>query len=110
MKFIFGIIGGYIGALLDSFNGFCFGAAIGFLFAYVIGLKKHLRILEDRMSVIQSNLIDSNVMVDETTSEGIEVDNVDVEEISIDEEVVDPEEVTQINQSYKESAVENDKP
>jgi uncharacterized membrane protein len=107
MKFIFGIIGGYIGALIDSFNGFCFGAAIGFLFAYLIELKKYLRLLEDKVSIIQSNLIDSNVMVDETTSSGIEVNNIDIEEISIDEEVVDPEEVTQINQSYKKSAVEN---
>lgn len=101
MKFIFGIIGGYIGALIDSFSGFFFGAAIGFLFGYVIELKKVLRILEDKVSVIQSNLIDSNVMADETTSDGTQVDNVDIEEISIAKEAVDPEEVTQINSDYK---------
>jgi uncharacterized membrane protein len=101
MKFIFGIIGGYIGALIDSFSGFFFGAAIGFLFGYVIELKKVLHILEDKVSVIQSNLIDSNVMADETTSDGIQVDNVDIEEILIEEEAVDAEEVTQINSAYK---------
>ncbi|MFT5395812.1 MAG: fructose-specific phosphotransferase system IIC component [Gammaproteobacteria bacterium] len=52
MKYIFGIIGGYIGALIDSFSGFFFGAAIGFLFGYVIELKKVLHILEDKVSVI----------------------------------------------------------
>lgn len=101
MKFIFGIIGGYIGALIDSFSGFFFGAAIGFLFGYVIELKKVLRLLEEKVSVIQTNLIDSNVMVDDTTSDSIQVDNVDIEEIAITEEVVDPEAVTQINQAYK---------
>ena len=101
MKFIFGIIGGYIGALIDSFSGFFFGAAIGFLFGYVIELKKVLRIIEEKVSLIQSNLIDSNVMADETTSDGIQVDNVDIEEISIAEEAIDPEEVTQINTAYK---------
>ncbi len=101
MKFIFGIIGGYIGALIDSFSGFFFGAAIGFLFGYVIELKKVLRTIEEKVSLIQSNLIDSNVMADETTTDGIQVDNVDIEEISIAEEAVDPEEVTQINATYK---------
>ena len=101
MKFIFGIICGYIGALIDSFSGFFFGAAIGFLFGYVIELKKVLHILEEKVSLIQSNLIDSNVMADETTSDGIEVDNVDIEEISLAEEAIDPEEVTQINAAYK---------
>lgn len=101
MKFIFSIIGGYIGALIDSLTGFIFGATIGLLFAYVIELKKILRILEDKVSVIQSNLIDSNLMSDETTSDGIQIDNVDIEEISIEEEAVDPEEVTQINSAYK---------
>lgn len=101
MKFIFGIIGGYIGALIDSFSGFFFGAAIGFLFGYIIELKKVLHILEDKVSAIQSKLIDSNVMADQTTSDGIQVDNNDIEEISIAKEAVDPEEVTQINSAYK---------
>jgi uncharacterized membrane protein len=100
MKFIFGIIGGYIGALIHSFDGFIFGAGIGFLFGYVIELKKHLRSLEEKVTLIQSNLIDSNVMVDDTTTDGIQLDNVEIEEISITEEAVDPEEVTQINQAY----------
>ena len=108
MKFIFGIIGGYIGALIDSFSGFFFGAAIGFLFGYVIELKKLLRTLEEKVSVIQSNLIDSNVMVDETITDSIQVDNVDIEEISITEEAVDPEEVTQINPAYKAAEEETE--
>lgn len=97
MKFIFAIIGGYIGAAIDSFSGFFFGASIGFVFGYILELKKSLKLLEDKINIIQSNLIDSNVMVDETTSEGIQVDNIDVEEIAISKEVVDPDEETQIN-------------
>ncbi len=99
MKFIFGIIGAYLGALIDSFNGFFFGAAIGVLFAYIIELKKHLRSIQEQLSSIQSNLVDSNMMVDQTVSEGIQVDEVDmdVEEISITEKIEDSEEVTQIN-------------
>jgi len=53
MKFIFGIIGGYIGALFDSFTGFCFGAAIGVLFSYIFELRKHLRVLEEKLSIIR---------------------------------------------------------
>ena len=101
MKFIFGIIGGYIGALVDSFSGFCFGAAIGFLFGYILELNKHVRVLEEKIALIQSNLIDSNVMIDETTSSGIQVDNVEIEEISLSDEDVDSKEVTQINQATK---------
>jgi uncharacterized membrane protein len=103
MKFIFGIIGAYLGALIDSFNGIFFGAAIGVLFAYIFELKKHLRTIQEELSNIQSNMVDSNMMVDQTVSEGIQVDEVDmdVEEISITEEVVDSEEVTQINHSAK---------
>ncbi len=99
MKLIFGIIGAYIGALIDSFDGFCFGAAIGVLFGYIVELKKHLRLLQEQLSTMQSNLVDSNIMVDQTLSEGIEVDEVDmeVEEISISEDV------TQINPNTKES-------
>jgi hypothetical protein len=58
MKIIFGIIGAYLGALIDSFDGFCFGAAIGILFAYIIELKKHHRILQEQLSLIQSKLVD----------------------------------------------------
>ncbi len=99
MKFIFGIIGAYIGALIDSFNGFCFGAAIGILFGYIVELKKHLRLLQEQLSTMQSNLVDSDIMVDQTLSEGIEVDEVDmeVEEISISEEI------TQINPNTREA-------
>jgi uncharacterized membrane protein len=104
MKFIFGIIGAYIGALIDSFDGFFFGAAIGFLFGYVFELKKHLRLLEKKLSAMELNLVDSNIMVDQTLSEGIEVDEVDmeVEEISISEEV------TQINLATKETNADID--
>jgi uncharacterized membrane protein len=110
MKFIFGIIGAYIGALLDSFNGFCFGAAIGILFAYIIELKKHLRLLQSQLADIKSNLVDSNIIVDQTLTEGIQVDEVDVEveEISISEEVLDSEEITQMNQATREPDVDID--
>ncbi len=104
MKFIFGIIGAYIGALIDSFNGFCFGAAIGLLFGYVVELKKQVRSLQENQSAIKSKLVDSNMMVDQTVSDGIQVDEVDmdVEEIALTEEIVDSEEVTQVNHAIKE--------
>lgn len=97
MKFIFGIIGGYIGALIDSFSGFFFGAAIGFIFGYTLELRNKLRTLEEKLKIIQSNLVDSNVMVDDTVTDGIQVDNIEIEEISITEEAVDSEEETQLN-------------
>ena len=97
MKFIFGIIGGYIGALIDAWSGFCFGVALGFLFGYLLELRNKLRDIEDKLKLIQNNLIDSNVMVDEASAEGIQVDNVDVEEIAISEKAVDSEEETQLN-------------
>lgn len=103
MKFIFSIIGGYIGAIIDSYAGFCFGALIGFLFAYVFELKKALHKLEEKISIIESNLIDSNVMVDDSISDGIQVDNIELEEVSIDQDVIDPDEITQINPAYKEN-------
>ena len=97
MKFIFGIIGSWIGAAIDSFSGFFFGAGIGFILGYVLELRNQLRELETRLKTIQSNLIDSNVMVDETVTEGIQVDNIDIEEIAISEQEFDSEEVTQVN-------------
>ncbi len=102
MKFIFGIIGAYLGALLGSISGFCFGAAIGVLFGFVIDQGKKIRALEERIKSIQTNLVDSNVMVDETSTEGIQVDKIDIEEIAITDEVVDSESITQINPVTKE--------
>ncbi len=108
MKFIFGIIGAYIGALVDSFSGFCFGAAIGLIIAYIIELKKHLQVLEEKLSTIQSTLIGSNVNVDQTSSRNIYVDETDIEleETSVSDEVVDSEEVTQISHATEKATVD----
>ena len=108
MKFIFCIIGGGIGALIDSYSGFCFGVAIGFLFAYSLELKKLLRALEGKVSILQSSLINSEVVLDETTSSGIEVDNAKIEKVSTRAEAVDSEETPQIKQSYKKSTAASD--
>ncbi len=65
MKFIFPIIGLYIGAVASSdWHGGLFGLLIGYLLATCIQLKASLKDVQHELKNIRTNLIDSSVSVE----------------------------------------------
>ncbi len=67
MKWIFGLLGLYLGAILADWDGAATGFIIGFIGGTVLQMSSRLGMLEQELRTIRENLLESHVDVKDTS-------------------------------------------